>query len=96
MAGRSVTVELPDELYERLQRRAAEAQRSLSEEVARLLAAAVPAEDDRLPPELEQELARLETLDKAALRKAARPALSARRSRRCDERSVRPGAVAIT
>lgn len=84
MAGRSVTVELPDDLYARLERRAAEGRRSLGDEVVDLLARAVPREDDRLPPELEQELARMETLDDAALWRAARPRFSARQSRRLE------------
>jgi len=84
MARRSVTFELPEDLYKRLERQAAEAQRSLGDEMVQLLATAVPAEDDRLPPELEQELARMEALDDAALWRAARPRFSARQSRRLE------------
>jgi plasmid stability protein len=65
MAGRSVTVELPEDLYARLARRAADAQRSLGDEVVHLLVAAVP-DDERLPADLEQELARVEGLDDAS------------------------------
>jgi plasmid stability protein len=83
MAGRSVTVELPDDLYGRLQRRAVESQRSIEVEVVQLLTEAVP-DDDRLPPELEQELARMESMDDAALWRAARPRFSARQSRRLE------------
>ena len=84
MAGRIVTIEMPDDLYDRLSRRAAEAQRSLAAEVVQLLATAVPAEDDGLPSDLKEELARLETLDDAALRRAARTRLTARESRRLE------------
>lgn len=84
MAGRSVTVQLPDDLYERLRRRAVESQRSLGDEVVQLLTEAVPDDVDRLPPELEQELARMETMDDAALWRAARPRFSARQSRRLE------------
>ena len=82
MAGRSVTVELPDDLYERLQRRAAEAQRSVGEEVVQLLATAVPAEDDHLPSGLEQELERVEAMDDAALWEVARTRLPVRTAKR--------------
>lgn len=82
MAGRSVTVELPDELYERLQRRAVEAQRSLGDEVVLVLATAVPGDGDRLPPDLERELAHLEELDDASLWKKAQARLPARTAKR--------------
>ncbi|MGE0543123.1 MAG: hypothetical protein AB7R89_23425 [Dehalococcoidia bacterium] len=84
MAGRSVTVKLPDDLYERLQRRAVEAQRSIEVELVQLLTEVVPEDDDRLPPALEQELARMEAMDDAALWRAARPRFSARQSRRLE------------
>jgi plasmid stability protein len=84
MAGRSVTVELPDDLYERLQRRAVEAQRSLGDEVVELLRASESGESDGLPEGLEAELARLETLDDAALWKIARRRVSVRKSRRME------------
>lgn len=84
MVGRRVTVELPDDLYERLERRAAEARRSLGNEVVRPLAEAAPDEDDGLPPELEQELDWMVMLDDAALRRAARSRLTVHESRRLE------------
>ncbi len=84
MAGRSVTVELPDDLYARLQRRAVEAQRSLGDEVIEVLRASEPAEGDGIPAVLEAELARLETLDDSALWKIARRRISVRKSRRME------------
>ena len=89
MAGRTLTIEVPDDLYERLSRRAAEAQRSLAAEVVQVLAKAVPAEDDGLPPDLREELARLELLDDAALRRAARTRLTTRESRRLESLHVK-------
>jgi plasmid stability protein len=84
MAGRSVTVELPDDLYERLQRRAVESQRSLGDEVIEVLRASEPPEDDGIRTGLEAELTRLETLDDASLWKIARRRIFVRKSRRME------------
>lgn len=65
-----------------MQRQATEAQRSVSDEVVRLLATVVPAEDDRLRSELEQELGRIQALDDASLWKLARTRLPARTAKR--------------
>jgi hypothetical protein len=83
MAGRTVTIEVPDELYDRLSRRAAAAQRSVAAEVVELVAAAM-SDDDDLPPELKSELARMETLDDEALWRAAQPSFTVRQSRRLE------------
>jgi plasmid stability protein len=81
IAGRSVTVELPEDLYERLRRRAA-AQRSLDDEVAQVLVEVMPAGEDRLPPTLQQELLHVEGLTDVALWKLARARLSTRTAMR--------------
>ncbi len=82
MAGRRVTIEVPDDLYNRLQRQADAAQRSIAAEVLRLVTAAVAGDDERVPPDLEDELARVETLDDASLWKLARAQFPARIARR--------------
>lgn len=84
MAGRSLTIELPNDLYERLSRQAVEAKRSIAAEVVRVLATAVPAVDDGIPRDVEEELAHMATLDDAALRRAARSRLAVRESRRLE------------
>ncbi|MGH2585346.1 MAG: hypothetical protein ACRDJE_10580 [Dehalococcoidia bacterium] len=88
-------VELPEDLYTRLERRAAEAQHSVSDEIMHLLTEAMPAEGDRLPPGLEQELARMETLDDASLRKVARRWVSTRTSRRMESLNFKRQSVGL-
>ena len=84
MAGQTVVIELPDDLYERLQRRAAETRRTLAAEVVQVLSTAVPAVDEGMPPDLERELARVTTLDDAALWELARARFPARTARRME------------
>jgi hypothetical protein len=61
-----------------------EAQRSIAAEVVEVLATAVPAMDDGIPQDLDDEFAHLATLDDAALRRAARSRLAVRESRRLE------------
>lgn len=82
MAGRSVTLELPEALYDRLQRRAVAARRSLGDEVVLVLATAAPGDDERLPAELEDELARVEAPADASLWRLAQERLPARTAKR--------------
>src|SRR6266508_6191205 len=81
MTGRSVTIEVPEYLYDRLKRRADEARLSLEAEVVQTLASTVPP-DDRLEPELEDALAGLVLLDDQALWHLARRRLPQRSARR--------------
>ena len=78
MADKTVTMsfrDFPDDLYDRLKRRAERAQRSVEDTLVALVAAALPP-DDALPAPLEQELASLASLDDEALWQAARSRLS--------------------
>lgn len=81
MTRRSMTIEVPDYLYDRLKRRADEAQLSVEAEVVQTLALAVPP-DDRLEPELEDALAGLALLDNDALWHVARRRFPQRSARR--------------
>ena len=83
MAGRTVTIEMPEDLYDRLSRRAASAQRSVADEIIDLVTDAV-SDDDDVSPELRDELARLETLDDEALWRVAQPSFTRRQSRRLE------------
>ena len=76
-----MTIEVPEDLYDRLSRRAAAAPRSVAAEAMDLLAGAM-SDDDEVPSELRDGLARVETLDDEALWRAARPSFTARQSRR--------------
>ncbi len=96
MAGQTVIIELPDDLYDRLERRAAATRQTIAAEVVQLLAAAVPAEDDRLPSELEAELARMDALDDVALQRAARSGLATRESRRLESLHFKLQAEGLT
>jgi hypothetical protein len=83
MAGRTVTIEVPAELYDRLSRRAAAARRSIADEIIVLVTGAV-SDDYRVSPELRGELARMETVDDEALWRAAQPSFTRRQSRRLE------------
>jgi plasmid stability protein len=96
MAERTVTIALPDDLYDRLERRAAATRQSIADEVLQLLAAAVPAADERLPSELEAELARMEELDDVALQRAARSSLAIRKARRLESLHFKVQAGGLT
>lgn len=76
MPGQTVTIELPEELYVRLQPRAVEAERSLAAEVVQLLTMAIPAVGDGVPLAILTELVRLESLDDESLWIIARTTFS--------------------
>jgi plasmid stability protein len=76
MPTQSVTLALPDPLYERLRERAEQTRRSLEEEALEVLATAVPV-DGALPPEVAQAIESLDVLDDDVLWDAARSRLSA-------------------
>jgi plasmid stability protein len=76
MPTQSVTLHLPDPLYQRLKRRAEQAHRALEDELLDVVAAAVPVADD-LPAELTEALSPLALLDDQALWRAARTRLAA-------------------
>jgi len=79
MIVQSITVEMPAGLYDRLKRRAEQADRSVEAEVLETVAAAVPP-DEELPPDLVVAVARLATLDDAALWQTARSRFSEEKS----------------
>lgn len=71
MTAQTVTIDLPEALYERLKSRAEQRHRSLADEVIETLTAAVPVADE-LPADLEQAISPLALLDDTALWRAAR------------------------
>jgi plasmid stability protein len=75
MSSQTVTLELPEPLYERLRNRAAQAQRSVEAEARETLASALQ-ENDSLPADLEAALAPLALLSDAELWQAGRTRLS--------------------
>lgn len=80
MTNRSVTIQLPDDIYERLRQQAQDTRSTIEEQVVRAVAATMPPTG--LPPELEAELDRLSSLDDQSLWNAARSTLPLRASRR--------------
>ena len=71
MASQSVTISLPEPLYERLRERAEQTQRSVEEETLEALATAVPV-NGSLPHEISAAVESLDQLDDTALWDAAR------------------------
>jgi hypothetical protein len=71
MGDRTVTVTVPPGLYEHLQQRAQQRQRSIEDEVVLTLVAALPAAD-ALPSDFEATLASLVSLDDESLWRVAR------------------------
>jgi plasmid stability protein len=77
MALQAVTLRLPAELYDRLQRRATQRRRSVEDELLDVLATAVPVADE-LSADLADALSPLALLDDEALWRAAHSHLSAK------------------
>jgi plasmid stability protein len=75
MASQTVTLNVPEGLFDRLRRRARDANRTVEAELLEVLAAAVPSADE-LPADLVEAVAALELLDDAALWAAARTRLA--------------------
>jgi plasmid stability protein len=76
MPALTLTISLPEPLYERLRDRAQRSGRSIEAEVTDVLAATV-ADAEPLTPELEEELASMALLDDESLWRAARNRLAA-------------------
>lgn len=81
MTLQTVTVRLPDVLYQQVERRAHRLQRSIEDEVVALVAAALPTPDD-LPADIAEEMAQLVFLTDDELWQAARTTLTPRESER--------------
>ncbi len=81
MAVQHVTVRLPDKLYDQVKRRAQHMHRSVEEEVAAVMAEALPAQDD-LPAGIGDEMAQLAFLTDDELWRAARSRVTARETER--------------
>jgi plasmid stability protein len=75
MPTQTLTLQLPDGLYARLQQRAQESHRSLEAELLEVLSHAVPGHDG-LPHSLSVELAQLDTMNDAELWRAAKSTLT--------------------
>lgn len=74
MATQSVTLHLPDNIYQRIQRTAQLLQRPLEEFLLDAVTTALPLLDD-LPPEMVDDMAALALLNDAALWRTARSTL---------------------
>ncbi|HEY7347827.1 MAG TPA: hypothetical protein VH599_05865 [Ktedonobacterales bacterium] len=70
MANQSLTLNFPDDLYQRLKARAEGAQRSIEDELLSLAAAAL--DDEPIPLDIQAAVASLSVLDDAALWQVAR------------------------
>src|SRR5262245_17197407 len=88
MTAQTITVDVPESLYEQLRERALRHQRSVADEVLELLINAVPA-SDILPEDLEQAIAPLELLDDAALWPLARSHMSVEAADRLKELNLK-------
>lgn len=83
MATQSITLHLPDELYQRIKDSAQQTHRTVEEELLGVIAAAVPA-DTPLPNDLAAAIGDLAVLPDDALWRAARAKFSARDSSRLE------------
>ena len=81
MAVQNVTVRLPDKLYDQIKRRAQRRQRSVEEEVAAVVAEAMPTQDD-LPAGIDDELEQLAFLTDEELWRAVQSRLAASENQR--------------
>lgn len=76
MTTQTVTLDLPELLYQKLRLRAAQSHRTVEDELLEVLATAVPVADD-LPAELDEAISPLGTLNDAELWRAAQTHLPA-------------------
>jgi hypothetical protein len=76
MPGQNLTLTVPEPLYDRLQQRARQANRTVEAVLLDVLATAVPAADE-LPADLAEAVSPLALLDDDALWRAARSRLAA-------------------
>jgi hypothetical protein len=79
--SKALTLNIPENLYAHLQRRASETQRSLADEAIEAMAMTLPTVDD-LQPSLARELAALAELDDEHLWQSAQRTLTRRDERR--------------
>ena len=86
MTDRTVTVTVPSALYDRLEQRAQQRERSIEDEVVLTLAANVPAGDE-LSADLEATLASLAALDDETLWRIARSRVAVEDAARLEELS---------
>lgn len=77
MPSQSIQLRVPDKLYDRLKKRAAQAQRSIETELLDVITAAVESPGE-LPNDLAEALGSLAVLDDEALWRAARSHLDSR------------------
>jgi plasmid stability protein len=90
-----VTLNLPVVLYERLKRRAQQADRSVEAELLDVLATAIPS-DDELPSYLAEALASLALLDDETLWKTARSHLPAEEAAQLEQLNLKQQREGLT
>ena len=88
MTTQTVTLDLPELLYQKLRLRAAQSQRTVEDELLEVLAIAVPLTDD-LPTDLSGTITSLATLNDADLWRAAQTLLPANVTARLEELHVK-------
>ncbi|MEX0701677.1 MAG: hypothetical protein WD069_06225 [Planctomycetales bacterium] len=84
MSNQTVTLNIPQPLYQQLKERAEQAERSVEDETLDVLASVVPS-GGRLPDELANAVDSLRSLDDAALWNAARSRLPAEVSQELED-----------
>ncbi len=89
MARQTVSVELPEDLYQRVCETAAAVARSVQDVVAATIAMSLPPLEKDLPPELRSELGALALLGAKELREVSRESLDPERQLRLESLAER-------
>lgn len=84
MTSQTVTVQLPETLYQQVKQRARQMQRSIEDELVAVVSAALPTIDD-LPDDIADDMAQLAYLTDDELWQAARTILTALQSEQMQE-----------
>src|SRR5437867_628256 len=84
MTVQTLTLNVPEPLYQRLKQRAAQTERTVEDEALDVLVTAVPVADE-LPADLAEAISPLALLDDEALWRAARSRLAAEVAQRLEE-----------
>lgn len=81
MSRQAVTVELPEEIYDKVKRAARATKRPVKQMLVSILKSAMPSLDE-VPPEYRAELERMETFSDEELQKTTKARMSAAHQRR--------------
>ena len=95
MSAKSLTIAVPESLLKQLRARARQAKRSVESEVVSLLNDAI-SDEEQLPPDIEEAVARVSTLDDSSLRKTFKSVITPKQAMRLADLNYKAQAEGLT